>query len=91
MNGYFNRVFLTGFAGSVTRPNMLNRRVIASNPFECSNCGRRYKHRKSLHVHITKECGKTPSLSCPHCPFITYRKYNINKHITNKHPGMQLY
>lgn len=54
-------------------------------PNECAGCGKKYKNRRSLVLHIKDKCGKPPKWKCPYCDHRSHRKFNINTHITKKH------
>lgn len=60
-----------------------------NNPYGCISCGKRYKNLHDLYAH-QRECGKLPSLCCPYCEYKSNRKFNVNKHIKNKHKGKAL-
>ncbi|KAK3915512.1 Longitudinals lacking protein, isoforms A/B/D/L [Frankliniella fusca] len=53
--------------------------------FACSDCGKIYKHLRSLRTHLKFECGKAPAFSCPYCPFQTKRKQQVSLHVKLKH------
>ncbi|PSN32897.1 hypothetical protein C0J52_13319 [Blattella germanica] len=56
---------------------------------KCPNCGRDYRHRRSLWQHIRYECGKEPQFSCPYCHKKMKLKGNLKQHMTLVH-GKQL-
>ncbi|KAG8259286.1 hypothetical protein J6590_014755 [Homalodisca vitripennis] len=59
---------------------------IESGPvLECPNCGRRYKKKESLQVHIRVDCNKEKRFVCPFCPYRTARKNNFKVHMGLKH------
>ncbi|XP_039285463.1 zinc finger protein 814-like [Nilaparvata lugens] len=45
-----------------------------SENFKCQNCGKEYRYKGNLKFHLKNECGKEPSLQCPHCPHRTKQK-----------------
>lgn len=53
-------------------------------------CGRRYKHKKSVYQHQRYECGKEPTFRCSFCPYKAKRKCNLNAHAAKSH-GEQLF
>lgn len=52
--------------------------------FVCE-CGRSYRHKRSLSVHKRLECGKEPKFECKHCPFKTKRKNALKNHMLLQH------
>ncbi|KAF0294724.1 Zinc finger protein 596 [Amphibalanus amphitrite] len=58
-------------------------------PYECDVCGRRYKHRTSLHDHRQRHDGRTV---CPVCGTAASTVYNLRLHLRNVHrlPGEQV-
>lgn len=57
---------------------------ISGPPFYCS-CGKTYKYKQSLVLHIRYECGKEPQFQCPHCPYKAKQKGSVKSHIALKH------
>ncbi|KAK3915458.1 Longitudinals lacking protein, isoforms A/B/D/L [Frankliniella fusca] len=37
-------------------------------PFHCKECGKQYRHKRSLASHQRFECGKSAQFQCPMCP-----------------------
>lgn len=56
-----------------------------SDVYTCSQCGKIYQYLHNLRKHQRMECGKEPQFACPHCPHRTYAKWNLHKHIRNRH------
>jgi DNA-directed RNA polymerase subunit RPC12/RpoP len=56
-----------------------------SGRYACQNCGKSYKHLKTLLSHQRYECGKEPQFQCPHCPYRAKRRAHIDKHIFRIH------
>lgn len=54
-------------------------------PYKCSGCGKSYKYRRNLQVHMKNECGKLPKWNCPFCDHRSHRKFNLNLHIKHIH------
>lgn len=52
--------------------------------FECSKCGKRYKHSPSLYNHKRFECGVEPQFKCGICDYVAKRKHALKMH-TLKH------
>uniref|UniRef100_T1HQ25 C2H2-type domain-containing protein n=1 Tax=Rhodnius prolixus TaxID=13249 RepID=T1HQ25_RHOPR len=59
--------------------------IISSVRFDCSNCWKNYKYKKSLAHHLKYECGKEPQFLCPHCPYKCKTPGNLRSHLANKH------
>lgn len=53
--------------------------------YRCDNCHRVYSKSYSLNRHLKFECGHSPQFHCPHCPFRTKRKINLDYHVARKH------
>ncbi|XP_063229151.1 zinc finger protein 771-like [Bacillus rossius redtenbacheri] len=53
----------------------------AAESYACTDCGRRYQHRRSLWRHRKLECGKVPQYQCPLCPRRTTRNSSLKKHV----------
>lgn len=54
---------------------------------ECPKCGKTYKYNQNLKRHMKYECGKPPTLKCPHCDYITFYKYDLFNHAIRRHPN----
>lgn len=48
-------------------------------------CGKIYKSKTSLSLHMRLECGKEPQFKCDHCPYKSYQKIALQKHTHCKH------
>lgn len=61
--------------------------VLSGPPFPCPQCNKQYQHRSTLKLHMTRECGKEPSLFCgmPMCTYKTKIKGNLKRHIITRH------
>ncbi|KAH1002467.1 hypothetical protein HUJ04_008553 [Dendroctonus ponderosae] len=55
--------------------------------FECSKCGKRYKHSPSLYNHKRFECGVEPQFKCGICDYVAKRKHALKMH-SLKHTQM---
>lgn len=53
----------------------------------CNNCGKSYKHLKSLARHTQFECGKEPRFKCPvtNCIYKTKQASNMKRHCRSVH------
>lgn len=49
------------------------------------NCGRRYKHKSHLNVHLKYECGVPKRFKCDVCDKAFARKENFKTHMIMKH------
>lgn len=54
-------------------------------PYNCTECGRRYKRKIHLSAHIRYECGKTPLFTCTNCGKRFHQKSNLRSHIQRIH------
>lgn len=52
--------------------------------FQCP-CGNLYRYERNLKMHLKRECGKEPSLACPHCPYRSKQKSHMKRHVRCKH------
>lgn len=57
----------------------------APGTFNCPQCDRMYKHKRSLAFHIKNECQKEAAFLCSQCPYKTKIKSNFKKHLALKH------
>ena len=60
-----------------------------ASEFTCPNCGRNYKHQKSLKAHLNYECGKEPQFACPVCPKRMKQRSSLYQHARIQH-GLEL-
>ena len=51
----------------------------------CEQCGRTYKHLRTLSRHKKFECGKDPQFGCPICSVKMKDRSNLYKHIRSVH------
>ncbi|KAG8259318.1 hypothetical protein J6590_014787 [Homalodisca vitripennis] len=49
--------------------------------YVCAVCRKRYHHNHHLTRHVRYECGKEPQFPCPHCPYRSKHRDNLNKHV----------
>ena len=81
------------------RPALLNAAPLASGgswnssggtwnspgAFPCQQCGKVYRWKGNLSLHLRQECGKPPQFQCPHCPHRSKQKSNLKTHMLNIH------
>ncbi|KAG8259319.1 hypothetical protein J6590_014788 [Homalodisca vitripennis] len=48
-------------------------------------CGKRYGKKGTLARHVRYECGKEPEFPCPHCPYHSKHRGNLQRHMLLKH------
>ena len=53
--------------------------------FPCPQCGKMYRWKQSLMLHLRVECGKEPQFQCPHCPHRAKHKAHLKRHIVCRH------
>ncbi|KAK3915463.1 Longitudinals lacking protein, isoforms A/B/D/L [Frankliniella fusca] len=53
--------------------------------YPCPQCGKVYRWRGNLNLHLRQECGKAPQFQCPMCPHRSKQKSNLKTHIVNIH------
>ncbi|CAH1964250.1 unnamed protein product [Acanthoscelides obtectus] len=53
--------------------------------YDCTTCGKPYKHYPSLWRHKKYECQKEPAFRCFFCNYKAKQKVNLNLHILNRH------
>lgn len=53
--------------------------------YRCIPCGRRYKLKSSLGNHQRYECGKEAQFRCSFCPYKSYQKGSLIRHVVGKH------
>ena len=54
--------------------------------YRCKLCTYESDQRRHLKRHMTVHTGEKPN-SCPHCPYRTARRDQLQKHIANNHNG----
>lgn len=54
--------------------------------YPCYKCGRTFKWKWNLKVHLQNSCGVQPTICCPFCSHKTKWKKSLFLHIKNKHP-----
>lgn len=53
--------------------------------FICPNCGRSYKHKRTLLSHLRLECGVAPQFQCTYCKKNFARKRSLKIHLHCRH------
>ncbi|KAF2905478.1 hypothetical protein ILUMI_00698 [Ignelater luminosus] len=61
-----------------------------SYEFNCTDCGKVYKHSASLYNHKKFECGKLPLFSCPYCSIPFKYKHSLTQHVAFKRCSIAL-
>ncbi|PSN32891.1 hypothetical protein C0J52_13312 [Blattella germanica] len=56
-----------------------------SEEHQCNRCGKIYRWKKSLNLHLRVECGKDPQFQCPICPYKAKQKGNLKSHVRVLH------
>ncbi|KAG8308331.1 hypothetical protein J6590_002420 [Homalodisca vitripennis] len=54
----------------------------------CSQCGRRYRSKTAMMLHLRVECGKSPQLHCSVCQRLFYHRGNLRRHMLTVHSGL---
>ncbi|XP_021915079.1 longitudinals lacking protein isoform X18 [Zootermopsis nevadensis] len=54
---------------------------LQSDEHQCTKCGKVYRWKKSLSLHLRVECGKEPQFQCPICPYKAKQKGNLKSHM----------
>ena len=62
---------------------------IQSEPgtFACPGCRKHYRYKRNMLSHFRLECGKIPQLQCHYCSYRSKKKYDLKRHIKNRHEG----
>lgn len=58
-----------------------NKNHPSNDQHQCTKCGKVYRWKKSLSLHLRVECGKEPQFQCPLCPYKAKQKGNLKSHI----------
>ncbi|CAH1964198.1 unnamed protein product [Acanthoscelides obtectus] len=55
--------------------------------FPCPQCGKMYRHKRSLVRHVKLECNQEPKFSCPEtgCDYRAHQKVSLRRHVLVKH------
>ncbi|XP_075225205.1 uncharacterized protein LOC142326513 [Lycorma delicatula] len=53
--------------------------------WKCDRCGRGYKYRQGLRLHLQFGCGKEPQFKCPYCDKKCQYKGNLKAHVYTVH------
>ncbi|KAG8259331.1 hypothetical protein J6590_014800 [Homalodisca vitripennis] len=70
-------------------PLQQDQQASAGYRYHCGTCGRLYRHKCNLNVHLRYECGKDPQFACNLCAYKAKRKSTLKTHmllIHNRHP-----
>jgi len=70
-----------GHKFTISRTSTLNKNRPSSDHHQCTKCGKVYRWKKSLSLHLRVECGKEPQFQCPLCPYKAKQKGNLKSHI----------
>ncbi|KAK3915456.1 Longitudinals lacking protein, isoforms F/I/K/T [Frankliniella fusca] len=54
--------------------------------YRCLKCGKEYRWKQSLMLHLRQECGKEPQFQCPYCQHRSKRRGNLKGHVLRSHP-----
>ncbi len=80
-------MFVSGFATAFTNSmhrNLRTDRTVTTYP--CPNfCGRKYKYKSTLYVHLKYECGVDKQFKCDDCGKFFARKAHLQSHTANIH------
>lgn len=68
-----------------TYEDLLKSSALQVGSFDCPQCFKRYRWKKSLLRHMRLECGQEPSHFCPHCDWPFKHKHHLISHITLTH------
>lgn len=68
-----------------TYEDVLKSSSLQVGSFDCPQCFKRYRWKKSLLRHMRLECGQEPSHFCPHCDWPFKHKHHLISHITLTH------
>ena len=55
--------------------------------FPCPGCKKMYRYRRNMLSHFRLECGQMPQLQCGYCSYRSKKKYDLKRHIKNRHEG----
>jgi len=66
---------------TVPRISTPNKNHPSYDQHQCTKCGKVYRWKKSLSLHLRVECGKEPQFQCPLCPYKAKQKGNLKSHI----------
>lgn len=58
------------------------KRQLPVETMDCSVCGKKFTHKKSLELHMVVHAGKT---ECPVCKKVLSRQYELKRHLRNSH------
>lgn len=53
--------------------------------FTCKQCGRQYKHARTLKRHQKVECGREPPFKCQYCERRFSHKHSYKYHMAASH------
>ncbi|KAJ9587694.1 hypothetical protein L9F63_018874, partial [Diploptera punctata] len=67
-----------------TTPRLLTKNI--AKTFDCSVCGKVFRHPKSLRQHRKTHTGET---KCPVCYMVMSRKYELRVHLRKRHNIIQ--
>ncbi|KAK3915461.1 Longitudinals lacking protein, isoform G [Frankliniella fusca] len=64
--------------------NDISQESLSGAQYRCG-CGNSYRYERNLKMHQKRECGKEPSIICPHCSYRSKQKSHMKRHIRCKH------
>ncbi|VEN37027.1 unnamed protein product [Callosobruchus maculatus] len=56
---------------------------------QCLNCGKEYVTFAVLQRHLTYECGRSPTFSCPFCQKMFKRRDSMKRHVLLLHKQLR--
>lgn len=59
--------------------------VTSLEVFSCVSCGRVYRSKTALSLHVRVECGKEPQRQCVFCLRKFYHNGDLNRHLRHVH------
>lgn len=75
----------TSTSNRLSEWNNSQKNITSLEVFSCVSCGRVYRSKTALSLHVRVECGKEPQRQCVLCLRKFYHNGDLNRHLRHVH------